>query len=161
MRALFHPRHPAGFLAATLGMLLPLFAMGAPNTTAVAATGQKLDFGTFSVLPSCVNCTITMSTSGVRTASAGVVLSSTNHGKAATFNVTCNNGACTWTPAVSGSPTMSAGAVTMTVSTFTTLKAATNTPSLLTVGARLTIPGPGAATGTYTSGAVFTVTTTP
>lgn len=144
-----------------------MLALGAPGpayaaqaSTAVAATAQKLDFGTFSVLPSCANCTITMSTAGVRTATGGVILSSTNPGKPGTFSVTCNNGSCTWNGAVSLSPTIAAGGVTMTVGAFTTAKAGANTPSTLTVGATLTIPNSGSAAGTYTS-TNYTVTTTP
>lgn len=150
-------RRLLGPLAALL--LAPLGVQGAQNTTTVTATAQILDFGTFAVLPSCANCTITMGTNGLRTATGGVILASTNVGKPGTFNVSCNNGSCAWSGTVSGSPTIAAGGVSMTVGTFTTLKAGASTPSVLTVGAKLTIPNSGSVAGTYSSGN-FTVTTT-
>ena len=141
-------------------LLAPLAAQAAPNATTVTAAAQQLDFGTFAVLPSCANCTITMSATGARSKTGGVVLSNSNPGKPGAFSVTCNNGSCTWTPSVAGATTIAAGGVTMTVGTYTTAKAGPNTPSTVTVGARLTIPNAGAATGTFSSGN-FTVTTTP
>lgn len=148
-------------LWATLALLLaPLAAHGAANLTSVTATPQKLDFGSFSVLPSCSNCSITIGTDGSRTATVGVVLTNTNTGKPGVFSVACNNGSCPWTPTVSGSTTIVAGGVTMTVNTFTKLKGSVNTPTTLTVGAKLTIPNASAARGTFSSGN-YPVSTSP
>jgi hypothetical protein len=123
---------------------------------------QTLDFGTFAVLPSCNNCTITISPAGVRTPTAGIViLSSKNNGRPAKFTVTCNTGSCTYTPTVSGAPSMNAGGVTLSMGTFTFSKSPTNTTSTLSVGARLTIPNKNAAVGTFTSTAFTLATANP
>lgn len=140
-------------------LLAPQAAQGAANATTVSST-QTLDFGTFVVLPTCSNCTITMSAAGARTASAGIVLSSKNVGKVAKFSVGCNNVGCSYTATPGSSVTMAAGGVNMTVGTFTSAKSPATTPSVLSVGAKLTIPNSGSAVGTYTS-AIFTITTTP
>lgn len=131
-------------------------AQGALNTATPTST-QTLDFGTFAVLPSCVNCSITMDVNGNRVTSGGVVLSSKAPGRPAKFTVLCNNGSCAYTPTFTGSPTFAAG-VNMTVSTFTIFKSTANTPSTLSVGAKLTIPNSGAVAGTYTS-TTFTIAT--
>lgn len=141
--------------------LVPLMAYPAPNSTLVAATAQKLDFGTFAVLPSCTNCTVTVGTNGVRSRTGGVILSSSNNGRPGTFSVTCNNGSCPWSGTASGAPSIAAGGVTMTIGTFTTLKAGANTPSVLAIGATLTIPNSGSVVGTYSSGNFTVTTTTP
>lgn len=140
-------------------LLAPLAAQAAPSTT-VTATTQKLDFGTFAVLPSCASCTVIMSATGVRSKTGGVILSNTNPGKPGAFTVTCNNGSCTWGASAAGATTIPAGGVTMTVGSYTVAKAGANTPSTVTVGATLTIPNAGVARGTFGSGN-FTVTTTP
>lgn len=133
------------------------------NSTVVTATNAVIDFGSFSVLPSCANCFIIISPTGVRTASAGIVLTSANPGQAATYSVTatCLAGACDpYTVAVTPTaPTLPAGGVTMTVDTFTFQQSATLPPNTLAVGAKLTIPSSTSA-GSYT-GAAFTITTTP
>lgn len=153
------PRRPlTRCLGHVLALLLVPFAAQAAQTN-VTSTGQKLDFGSFAVLPSCSNCTITMGANGLRTASPGIYLLPTNGGKPATFSVGCNAGTCGYTATVTRSPTMAAGGVNMTVGMFTTAKGSPNTPSTLSVGGRLLIPRAGSTAGTFTSG-IFTVTTT-
>jgi hypothetical protein len=129
----------------------------------VPTTDGVIDFGSFSVLPSCANCFITISPAGARTASAGIVLTSANPGRAASFTVTptCNGGGCAvYTAAVTpNSASLPAGGVTMTVGTFTLQQSATLPPNVLTVGATLTIPS-SASAGSY-AGAAFIVTTSP
>lgn len=155
------PRSLKRCLGPVLALLLaPLAAYGAPNSTTLNA-GQKIDFGTFSVLPSCSNCSITIAPTGARTKSGGVILSSTNNGKAGTFTVGCNNGVCAYSATITGSPTIVAGSVTMTVGSFTQGRSSPNTPSTLMVGAKLTIPSQGASAGTRTSGTYSVTTTTP
>jgi hypothetical protein len=138
--------------------LAPQFARAAPNSITVTKT-QNLDFGSFAVLPSCSGCTITIASNGQRTASAGIALSSTNMGKAAQFNVTCNNITCAYTVSAPAGVTIAAGIVNMTVGTYTPVRTPTSTPSTLTVGATLTIPNSGSAPNTYTKN--FTVITSP
>lgn len=141
-------------------LLAPHAAQAAANKTTISAPTQTLDFGTFVVLPSCSNCSITMSASGLRTASAGIVLTSKNTGRPAQFNVGCNNGACAYTMTITSSVNMSAGGVTMTVGTFSNSQSSPATPNVLSVGGRLTIPSAGSLVGTYTS-SNFSVTTNP
>jgi 3D (Asp-Asp-Asp) domain-containing protein len=141
-------------------LLAPHTAQGAPNRTTISAPTQTLDFGSFVVLPTCINCSITISASGVRTASGGIVLTSNNTGRPAKFNVGCNNGACAYTAAITSSVNMAAGGVTMIVGTFSNSQSAPATPNVLSVGGKLTIPSAGSAVGTYTSSNFF-VTTTP
>lgn len=146
-------------LAPMLALLVaPQAAQAAADRPTVAPV-QNLDFGTFVVLPSCVNCSITIDPNGTRTATPGIVLSSKNTGSAARFSVGCNNPSCTYTVTISTSVSMAAGGVTMTVGTFTNSKSPATTPSVLSVGGKLTIPAAGAAVGTYTSTS-FTVTIT-
>lgn len=139
----------------------------ARTTSSTLTAGASLDFGSFAVLPSCSNCTITISPTGVRTASAGVVLTSANPGSAGTYSytATCNNGnpaGCqAYAEAVTPtSTTILAGGVTMTVGNFTTQQSSSIPPNTLSVGATLTIPSSGATAGTYTSTS-FLITTTP
>lgn len=142
----------------------PVAVLAKTTSTAIVATNSVINFGSFSVLPSCANCSITISPAGVRTATAGIVLTSAIPGRAASYSVTptCNAGGCTaYTAAVTPtSVSLLAGSVTMTVGTFTLQQSATLPPNTLSVGATLTIPSSGSAAGTYT-GAAFTVTTTP
>ena len=139
----------------------------AKTTSSTLTAGVGLDFGSFAVLPSCSNCTITISPTGVRTASAGIVLTSANPGSAGTYSyaATCNNGppsGCqAYTTAITPTTvTISAGGVTMTVGNFTTQQSSSIPPNTLSVGATLTIPSSGSTAGTYTSGS-FLITTTP
>ena len=141
----------------------PIAVLAVTTSTAIVTTNSVINFGSFSVLPSCANCSITISPAGVRTATAGIVLTSAIPGRAAAYSVTatCTKSTCTaYTAAVSPtSASLPAGSVTMTVGTFTLQQSATLPPNTLRVGATLTIPGSGTA-GTY-NGAAFTVTTTP
>ncbi len=137
-------------LAATL-LLVPQPAR-AQGTIVTPVLLQTLDFGTFAVLPSCNYCVISISAAGVRSRTAGIViLSSKNRGRPAQFQVTCNKGSCAYTPTISGAPSINAGGVTMTLGSPTFSKSPTNTTSILSVGATLTIPNAGAAAGTRTS----------
>jgi hypothetical protein len=146
-------------LAPVLALLLaPQAAQAAADKITVALV-QNLDFGTFVVLPSCVNCSITMNPDGTRTATPGIVLSSKSTGRPAQFSVGCNNPSCPYTVTLTTSVSMAAGGVNMTVGTFTNSKSPATTPSVLSVGGKLTIPTSGGAVGTYTS-PTFMVTTT-
>lgn len=139
-----------------------LLAKTRPNSTVVTATNAVIDFGSFSVLPSCSNCFITISPTGVRTASAGIVLTSAQPGQAATYSVmaTCQQGACD-PYTVAATPSSASLTTGMTVSAFTFQQSATLPPNTLSVGATLTILGSAsAAAGSY-PGAAFTITTTP
>lgn len=143
---------------------LPNTVLAKMTSLAIAQTTDGvIDFGSFAVLPSCANCTVTISPSGARTFSGGIVLTSANPGRAASFTTTptCNGGGCAgYTAAVTpNSASLPAGGVTMTVSAFTLQQSATLPPNTLTVGATLTIPS-SASAGSYT-GAAFLITTTP
>ncbi|WP_232291626.1 DUF4402 domain-containing protein [Polaromonas sp. JS666] len=140
---------------------LPGAGFAAPKTT-IISVNTVINFGSFSVLPSCANCTITISPLGARTASGGVVLTTSNPGSAATYSVTAPGSGVSYTAVFTPtSATMAAGGVTMTVGSFTTLQNPSNgTPNTLSVGATLTIPNSGSTAGTYT-GAAFTITTSP
>lgn len=149
--------------------LLPMLALllasqaaqGAANKTTVGAAIQPLDFGSFVVLPTCTNCTIVMSPSGMRsTPLGGILLTSKNAGRPAQFNVTCNNGSCPYTATFTTSVNMTAGGVTMRVGSFTIPTGSPTTPNLLSVGGTLTIPRSGSTPATYTS-PNFSVTTSP
>lgn len=134
---------------------------GTGATTAIAATNSVIDFGSFAVLASCSNCTVTISPTGARTASGGIVLTAANPGRAAAYSVTeggcsCKAYTAAFTPT---SVPATAGGVQMTVGAFTTSQSATLPPNTLSVGATLTIASRGAA-GTY-SPWTFTLTTTP
>lgn len=133
----------------------------AQTKTATPVQIQTLDFGTFTVLANCNNCTITISAAGVRSASAAIKLSSTNMGRPARFYVTCSTGSCGYTPTVTGAPVIRAGTVNMTMNNFTFSKSPTNTPSTLSVGARLTIPNSTAARGSFISTAFTLATAAP
>lgn len=150
----------ACFAAAVAGgLLLCPIASAAPKTAIVAANGA-IDFGSFAVLPACANCTVTISPNGVRTASGGIVLTSANPGRAATFTVTQVGGSPGYAAALT--PTSVAqtnGGVVMTLGNFTTAQSATSPPNTLSVGATLTIASRGTAGG-YT-GWSYTVTTSP
>ena len=126
----------------------------------VTATNAVINFGSFAVLPSCANCSITISPSGTRTATAGIVLTSANPGQAASYSVvaTCNGSSCDpYSSAITPtSATLAAGAVTMTVGTFTLQPSGALPNFTMAVGARLTIPSSPTA-GTYT-GAAFMLT---
>lgn len=152
---------PASKLAAGIAlvlMLAPFAAQGAASTTAVTPV-QTLDFGKFVVLPTCSGCTVTISSSGApRTASAGIVLVSANPGRPAVYNVACS-GNCNYTATMMGAPTIAAG-VTMSIATMTYAKSPSTGAGTLTIGATLTIPGPGATVGQYTSTS-FTISTSP
>ena len=142
-------------------------------TTAVTitpATGAAINFGSFAVLGTCSNCTITISPAGFRSASAGIVLSSSNVGSAATFTVTqttCTGPApkCNGYTILGTSPSpLVAGGVSMTLGAFTfnPTVGPTGAPGVvntLSVGATLTIPSKPTA-GAFPVGN-FTVTTTP
>lgn len=126
----------------------------------VTATNAVINFGSFAVLPSCANCSITISPSGARTATAGIVLTSANPGQAASYSVsaTCNGQGCdAYSSAITPtSATLTGGGVTMTVGTFTLQPSGTLPNFTMGVGATLTIPSSPTA-GTYT-GASFMLT---
>ena len=130
------------------------------QSVTVTAVNAVISFGSFAVLPSCANCSITISPSGVRTATAGIVLTSANPGQAASYSVvaTCNGSGCDpHTQAVTPtSAALPAGAVSMTVGTFTLLASGPLPIFTMGVGATLTIPSSPSA-GTYT-GASFILT---
>lgn len=164
-----HPlRHFKNKISAVflLGLVMgwPVAALAKTTAITITATNSVIGFGSFSVLPTCSNCTITVSPAGVRTASAGIVLTSAAPGQAAAYTVTptCNAGGCSAYTAVvtPSSASLPAGSVTMSVGSFTLLQSATLPPNTLSVGATLTIPSSGSAAGAYT-GAAFTITTTP
>lgn len=142
--------------------LLSLGSVASAKTTGVTvvATNAVVSFGSFAVLPSCANCSITISPSGVRTATPGIVLTSANPGQAGSYSVTlvCNGQGCDpYSSAITPtSATLSAGGVTMTVDTFTLQPSGASPNFTMGVGARLTIPSSPSA-GTYT-GAAFMLT---
>lgn len=149
-------------LGTMLGSALLLSeAVYAAPATAITATNSVIDFGSFSVLPSCVNCSITVSPAGVRTASAGIVLTSAKPGRASTYSVSESGCSCkAYTAAVTpASVAATMGGVQMTLDTFTFAQSGTLPPNVLSVGAKLTIAS-SASAGIY-SGWSFTVTTTP
>lgn len=160
-------RVPPGWALGSITLLLPLALFLTPQKASAQGKvvtpvqTQTLDFGTFTVLPTCNNCTITILTTGARTFTTGVIPSSTNGGRPATFSVTCSTGSCTYTPTVSGAPVITAGAVTMTISAPIFSKSPANTPSTLSVGAQLTIPNSSAARGTFTSTSFTLATANP
>lgn len=151
--------------------LMALFLLTAPalcwaqqgSTTITLTTG--LDFGDFTVLGSCANCTITIdAATGNRTSSGGVILRPTNSGARASYDVQraqCGNN-CSYTVSVAPSTvTMPTAGGTMTVLSFTTSQTALqNRRNTLFVGGTLRIPSVSVTAGTYTSGN-FTVTTVP
>lgn len=146
-----------------------LLAIGMVSNSATAATPaltfvSNIDFGDFTVLGSCSNCTITINaTTGARTASAGVILRSTNNGARGQYSVVLTGGGSTaYTVAVTPSTrTMSTAGGTMTVQTFTTYKTpVVSKRNIVYIGARLRIPSVGVTAGSYTS-TTYTVTTTP
>lgn len=147
-------------LATIVALLLAPQAWPAPPGTITVTKTQNLDFGAFVVLPSCSNCTITVPTVGARTASPGIVLmDNLNSGKPALFNVTCNTTPCSFSVSTPAGVTMSAGGVNMTVGAYVVTRTATATPSTMTIGGMLTIPGSGSLPGSYLKN--FTVITTP
>lgn len=151
--------------------LLPGHVLAATTAVTIAVTSGAINFGSFSVLAGCSNCSITVSPAGVRTVSGAIVLTSAGAGSPATFTVTqsaCTgaNPKCTgYTTAVASPVVFSAGGVNMSLGAFTFSQAApltgTNSPvvNTLKVGATLTIPSRPTA-GTF-SGWGFTLTTTP
>lgn len=148
----------AGIALLPLMLLASFAAHGAASTTAVTPV-QTLDFGKFVVLPTCVNCTVTISSSGTpRTSSPGIVLVSANQGRPAVYNVACS-GNCNYTATMTGGPRIVAG-VTMNIAAMTYAKSPSTGAGTLTVGATLTIPGPGATVGQYVSTS-FLITTSP
>lgn len=164
--AFFSPRSNARIAAAVLVCfcaLQPTQVLAKTTSTTIPATSGVIDFGSFAVLPGCANCSVTISATGVRTASGAIVLTSASTGSVAKFSVTqtCNGGGCTgYTATGAATAPLPAGGIAMTLGTFTfaqdTAVAGVNT---LSVGATLTIPGQGSA-GTFSGGA-FSVTTTP
>jgi hypothetical protein len=145
------------------GVTLPASkAFAASAATAVAPTNSVIDFGSFAVLPSCSNCSVTISPAGARSATGGIVLTRANPGHAATYSVT-ESGGCACKPYTAAfTPTSvaaTAGAVVMTLGSFTTSQSAASPPNTLSVGATLTIASRGAA-GTFSPWS-FTITTTP
>ena len=161
----------------TIATLLVCFCVLQPGqvraaTTAVTITpiSGAINFGSFAVLATCSPCTITIGPTGNRSASAGIVLSSSGPGSAATFTVaqtTCPSGnpKCTgYTVSAAAASALSAGGVNMTLGAFTFSPTtgptgAAGVSNTLSVGATLTIPSRGTA-GTF-SGGGFTLTTTP
>ena len=157
------------FLVASVwsSALLP----AAAQVFTVVPLNSGIQFGSFVVLPSCANCTITVSTAGVRTASAGVLLATGGAPSAASFTVSStganNNNKAQYTviAPVAATPAvnMAAGGVTMTVGTFTSAQAPVPTKlsptNTLFVGATLTIPNSGATAGNHSTS--FNVTTNP
>ncbi|MEO8023126.1 DUF4402 domain-containing protein [Polaromonas sp.] len=163
MATLFCKPYVIGKFASLLGACLIAWgpvASAKTQSITVTATNAVINFGSFAVLPSCANCSITISPSGARTATAGIVLTSANPGQAGSYSVVaqCNGQGCdpyssAMTPT---SATLTAGGVTMTVDTFTLQPSGSLPNFTMGVGARLTIPSnPGA--GTYT-GAAFMLT---
>ncbi len=157
----------AAGVAACCALWLTTAAHAAPpagtgTTTSIAAINSAIDFGSFAVLSSCINCSVTISPSGARTSSGGIVLTSANPGRAASYSVTEGGCSCkAYTEAMTPtSVPQVTGGVQMTVGSFTSVQSAALPPNTFTVGATLTIAGPGATAGTY-SGWSFTVTTSP
>lgn len=152
--------------------LQPGRVLATTTSTTIAVTNGAINFGAFVVLPGCSACTVTISSTGVRSSTGAILLSNTNNGGAATFSVTqtCSNSGgapkCNgFAQSAAASAILLAGGVNMTLSAFTFSPALplTGAPPTLTgpvsVGATLTIPSQGAA-GTY-SGGGFTFTTSP
>ena len=137
----------------------------AASRISFSSASPGLNFGSFAVLNSCSSCTITISPTGVRTASSGIVLLGGAASSAAAFSATgtgCNGG-CAYNVITTPPPAsvaISAGAVTMTVGSYTYSPGPLVTPNILYVGATLTIPSSGATPGSYTSGS-YTITTSP
>lgn len=158
----YKPRMIAKFASIVSACLIAWAPVASARTQSitVTATQSVVNFGSFAVLPSCANCSITISPSGARTATAGIVLTSASPGQAASYSVVavCNGQGCDpYTSAITPtSATITAGGVTMTVDTFTLQPSGALPNFTMGVGARLTIPSnPGA--GTYT-GATFMLT---
>ena len=163
MATFFDKSGVMGKLAVMVGACLVTWGPVASAKTVgvtVTATNAVISFGSFAVLPSCANCSITISPSGARTATAGILLTSANPGQAASYSVvaTCNGQGCDpYTAAVTPtSAALPAGAVSMTVGTFTLLPSGPLPNFTMGVGATLTIPSSPSA-GTYT-GASFMLT---
>lgn len=148
-------------MAATTAFMGSAFAAG---RIAFSSASPGLDFGSFVVLSSCSNCTITISNSGVRTASSGIVLISGASGSAGAFAASGTNScgsSCSYTVTTPpASASITAGTVTMSVGSFTYRQTAATTPNTLYVGATLTIPSSGSTPRSYTS-STYTVTTNP
>ena len=164
MATFFYKSFVIGKFALMMGGCLVTWGPTASAKTVtfnITATNAVISFGSFAVLPSCANCSITISPSGVRTATAGIVLTSANPGQAASYSMvaTCNGQGCDpySAPAITpASASLPAGAVTMTVDTFTFLASGALPNVTMGVGAKLTIPRSPSA-GTYT-GAAFMLT---
>jgi hypothetical protein len=155
--------------------LLALFALLALSATPAQAVGtistftrvDDLDFGDFTVLGSCSNCTITIdAATGTRSASGGVILRSSNGGNRGQYSAKlqgCGTG-CSYTAGVSPSSlnlTTSGGTMTVTAFTFNqTAYSGPNGTNTLYVGGTLRIPSVSVTAGSYTSSA-YTVTATP
>lgn len=152
--------------AALLGILLGISWIPNVSTAATSALTfvSDIDFGSFTVLGSCSNCTITIDpVTGARTASAGVVLDPTNAGTRGQYSVVMTGGSpFTFTAAVSpATVSIATAGGSMTVQTFTTSQTTVKQKEfILYVGATLRIPSVGVTAGTHTSG-TYTVTTTP
>lgn len=151
-------------LGFALALLLNHGAHAAAAKITFSAASPGLNFGSFVVLSTCSNCTVTISPAGVRSASAGILLMNTATGTAAAFSATGTScGSCTYavtTPAPSPVSILSGG-VTMTVNSYTFSQTSAAAPNILHVGATLTIPSSGATPGTFTSTSSYTVTTNP
>ncbi|WP_151447124.1 DUF4402 domain-containing protein [Lacisediminimonas profundi] len=153
--------------AALLGILLGIGLIPNVSTAATSALTfvRDIDFGTFTVLGSCMNCTITIAAdpTGTRSASAGVILNPTNPGTSGQYDVLMTGGApFTYTATVTpATVNMVTAGGTMTVQTFTTSQTTVvKKANTLYVGATLRIPSVGVTAGTFTSG-TYTVTTSP
>lgn len=128
---------------------------------------SNLSFGDFTVLGSCVNCSITIDpATGMRSASGGVILRSSNAGQRGQYTVKMSGcgQSCSYTATVTpASLNMVTAGGTMTVDTFATNQTAltgSNGSNTLYVGGTLRIPSVNVTAGSYSS-ASFTVTTTP
>ena len=163
MATFFYKSGVIGKFASIVGVCLIAWgpiASAKTQSITVTATNAVINFGSFAVLPSCANCSITISPSGARTATAGIVLTRANPGQAASYSVVavCNAQGCdAYSSAITPTAaTLTAGAVTMTVDTFTLLPSGALPNFTMGVGAKLTIPSSPSA-GTYT-GAAFMLT---
>ena len=162
---------PLAALLVCFWVLQPGQVLARTTKIVITATSGVINFGSFSVLASCSNCSITISPAGVRSVIGGIVLSNLASSSAATFSVaqTCNPGTPSgcegYTPVLAATAALPAGGVSMTLGTFTSLQSGgtgnnvSAFTNILSVGATLTIPSQGAA-GTFGGGG-FTVTTNP
>lgn len=128
---------------------------------------NDLDFGDFTVLGSCVNCSITIdAATGARSASGGVILRNSNSGQRGQYSVKASGCGqnCSYTVTVTPSSlNLPTAGGNMTVNTFTSSQTAFSGPNgtnTLYIGGTLRIPSVNVTAGSYTSSA-YTVSTNP